>query len=187
MRSSFARPSNRFRRHQVRSICYRLSHLVDGVASAGSRSVRGRRRRGLCPAERFRRLQCPSHQRGLKPNSRCRVQRLGQMAAQCPNSRRLPGKQLRPPSGRCQLPLPLLCCPFPRRVRWREVSPRPGQRPILHSAFRALRNRPKSEFLCRCCKRSSRSYGWIVANSSYMPRPVRRGRKETFATIMIIT
>jgi hypothetical protein len=46
MRSSFARPSNRFRRHQVRSICYRLSHLVDSVASAGSRSVRGRRRRG---------------------------------------------------------------------------------------------------------------------------------------------
>jgi hypothetical protein len=108
------------------------------------------------------------------------------MAARCSSSLRLPGRRLRPPPGRYRSPTPLLCYPFLHRVRWREVSPRPGQRPILHSAFRALRNRPKSGFLCRCCKRSSHSYVWVAANSSFGvaaggPRP-----KETFATIMII-
>jgi hypothetical protein len=38
MRSSSARPSNRFRSPQVRSICKRIIHLVDGAASAGSRA-----------------------------------------------------------------------------------------------------------------------------------------------------
>jgi hypothetical protein len=102
-----------------------------------------------------------------KPNNRCRVQRLGQMAARCLNPRRLPGRRLRPPSGRYRSLMPLLCYPFLRRARWREVSPRPGQRPILHSAFRTLPDRPKSRFLCRCCKRSSYSYRWVVANSSF--------------------
>jgi hypothetical protein len=48
-----------------------------------------------------------------------------------------------------------------------------------------LRNRPKSEFLCRCCKRSSYSYGWVVANSSFGVAGEARP-KETSATTMII-
>jgi hypothetical protein len=89
------------------------------------------------------------------------------MAARCLSARRLPGRQLRPPSGRYRSPTPLLCYPFLHRVRWREVSSRPGRRSILHSAFRALRNRPKSGLLCRCCKRSSHSNGWVAANGSF--------------------
>jgi hypothetical protein len=108
------------------------------------------------------------------------------MAARCLSARRLPGRQLRLPSGRYRSPTPLLCYPFLRRVRWREVSPPTGQRPILHSAFRALRNRPKSRFLCRCCKRSSHSYGWVAANRSFGVAARGARPKDTFATIMII-
>jgi hypothetical protein len=101
------------------------------------------------------------------------------------SSRHLPGRQLRSPSVRYRSPLPLLCYPFLHRVRWRDVSPRPGQRPILHSAFRALRNRPKNGFPCRCCKRPSYSCGWVVANSSFGPAAGEARPKETFATTMI--
>ena len=75
---------------------------------------------------------------------------------------------------------------FPRRVRWREGSPRPGQQPIPHSAFRALRNRPKSGFLCRCCKRSSYSYGWVAAISSFVAAADKTTPKKTSATNMIV-
>src|SRR5215217_8446682 len=89
------------------------------------------------------------------------------MVSLCLSARRLPGRGLRPPSGRYRSPTLLLCCPFLRRVRWRERSPRPAQRPILHIAFLALRNRPQSGFLCRCYKRSSYSYSWIAADSFF--------------------
>src|SRR5215211_2086883 len=108
------------------------------------------------------------------------------MAARCPSSRRLPGRRLRPPPGRYRSPTPLLCYPFLHRARWREVSPRFGQRPILHSAFRALRNRPKSGFLCRCCKRSSHSSSWVAANSSFGGTAGGARPKETSATTMIL-
>ena len=108
------------------------------------------------------------------------------MAARCSSSLRPPGRRLRPPPGRYRSPTPLLCYPFLHRVRWREVSPRPGQRPILHSAFRALRNRPKSRFLCICCKRSSHSYVWVAANSSFGDAAGGTRPKEAFATIMVI-
>jgi hypothetical protein len=143
------------------------------LAGRGLTASRNTARKGegerLRSVARFRPATTPDPSAGPKSQPQLLwARRLGRMAARCLSARRLPGRLPRPPSGRYRPPTPLPCYPFLRRVRWRDVPRRPSQRSILRSAFRALRNRPKSGFLCRCCKRSSFSYGWVAANSSFV-------------------
>jgi hypothetical protein len=107
------------------------------------------------------------------------------MALRRPNFRRLSGRRLPPPLGCYRSPLPLLCCPFLRRSRWRAVSRRPGRGPTLRSAFRALPDHPKSGSPCRLCRRPPypRGCGQPVPSG---PLPVGQDLKETSATMMIV-